>query len=301
MDQLDALRAFVAVAEARSFTEGARTARVSPTRASRAVAALEVELGVPLLRRTTRSVSLTGEGAAYLERARRALDELDAGARDARGEAQEPRGRLVVTAPVVFGRMHMLPVLNGLLRAHPRLDVELMLLDRVVRLVEEGIDVAVRIADLADSALHAVRLLEVRRMLVASPAYLAEHGAPAGVAALNDHALIGFDGLAAGGEWRFGPDSRTAVRIMPRLATNSVEAAIDAALAGLGIARALSYQVADHLAAGRLVALLPDAAPPPVPVHLLFAANRRRSPGVRALIDASRAYFGALAPPVALA
>src|SRR6516162_8996650 len=179
MDRFEALKTFVAVAEHRSFAEAARTLRISPTAASRAIAGLEDALGVTLVRRTTRSVGLTPEGTAYLERCRVALDELDAAERSLRGENAEPRGELIVTAPVVFGRMHILPIVTKLLRAHPQLDVHLILVDRVIRLVEEGIDVAVRIADLSDSSLHAIRVAEVRRVLVASPAYLAEQGVPA--------------------------------------------------------------------------------------------------------------------------
>src|SRR5579859_3126104 len=149
MDRLDALRTFLAVARQQSFAKAAASLRISPTAASRAIAELEESLGVALLRRTTRSVTLTPEGAAYLERCRPALDQLDDAARSLRGENAEPHGTLIVTAPVVFGRMHILPVVIELLRAHPGLDVQLMLIDRVIRMVEEGIDVAVRIADLA--------------------------------------------------------------------------------------------------------------------------------------------------------
>jgi len=155
MDRFEALKTFVAVADHRSFAEAARRLRISPTAASRAIADLEEALGVTLLRRTTRAVGLTPEGAAYLDRCRIALDELDDAERSLRGENAEPRGELIVTAPVVFGRMHILPIVTKLLRAHPQLDVHLILVDRVIRLVEEGIDVAVRIADLSDSSLHA--------------------------------------------------------------------------------------------------------------------------------------------------
>ena len=232
MDRFEALKAFVAVAEHRSFAEAARTLRISPTAASRAIADLEQALGVTLLRRTTRSVGLTPEGATYLQRCRIALDELDDAERSLRGENAEPRGELIVTAPVVFGRMHILPIVTKLLRAHPQLNVNLTLVDRVIRLVEEGIDVAVRIADLSDSSLHVVRLAEVRRVLVANPTYLADRGVPSGVSDLLKHNLIVFDNFATNGEWRFTESGRPAIRCEPRLLTNSVEAAIDAALEG---------------------------------------------------------------------
>jgi DNA-binding transcriptional LysR family regulator len=234
---------------------------------------------------------LTPEGAAYLDRCRIALDELDDAERSLRGENAEPRGELIVTAPVVFGRMHILPIVTKLLRAHPQLDVHLILVDRVIRLVEEGIDVAVRIADLSDSSLHAIRVAEVRRVLVASPAYLAERGVPAHVSDLLKHDLIAFDSFALNSEWRFTQSGRPSIRCEPRLLTNSVEAAIDAALDGLGIARALSYQVDAHVRAGRLRYVLPEFDPPGVPVSLLFQASRRGSPNVRALIAAAQEYF----------
>jgi DNA-binding transcriptional LysR family regulator len=291
MDQLDTLRTFVAVAEKASFAEAARVLGVSPTAVSRGIASLEESLGATLLRRTTRSVALTPEGEAYLERCRHVLEELDDAARALRGDKAEPRGLLIVTAPVVFGRMHMLPVIERLLRAHPALDARLMLTDRVVRLVEEGVDVAVRIAELADSALHAVQIALVRRVLVASPDYLAGRGVPKDVSELRNHDLIAFDNFTRNGEWRFGPANQIAVKCEPRLLTNSVETAVDATISGLGITRVLNYQVAHHIAAGRLRNLLADFDPPPVPVSLLYQANRLRSPNARALIDGARRYF----------
>ncbi len=288
MDRLDRLRVFVAIADKASFTEAARALGVSPTAASRGVAELETSLGVALLRRTTRSVALTPEGAAYLERCRRVLEELDDAARSIRGDKADPRGLLIVTAPVLFGRMHILPIVTHLLRAYTELDVRLGLTDRFTRLVEEGVDVAVRIGDLADSSLHATRVAEVRRVLVASPAYVAARGAPATPADLSDHDIIAFEGFILNGEWRFGPKLETVVRCEPRLVTDSIEAAIDAAIEGIGIARALSYQTDHHVAAGRLSYLLSDVEPPPWPVNLVYQANRLRAPNVRAFLDEAR-------------
>lgn len=294
MDRLDVLRTFVAVADHMSFAEAARRLRVSPTSASRAVAALELDLGMPLLRRTTRSVRLTDEGAAYLERCRAALTELDDAALALRGTGALPGGNLVVTAPVMFGRLHILPIATSLLRDHPRLDVQLTLIDRVVRLVEEGIDVAVRIGDLSDSALHALKVAEVRRVLVASPGYLAAHGTPETVPGLHDHALISFNEIDRAHEWRFGTTGKTAIRIEPRLTVNTADAAIAAAADGVGIARVLSYQALEAVASGSLVTLLDEVAPPPAPVHLVYQANRRASVNVRAFIEAARVHFSRL-------
>ena len=295
MDRLDMLRTFVAVADHASFAEAARRMRVSPTAASRAVATLEEALGTILLRRTTRSVRLTEEGAAYLQHCRTALGELDNAALALRGDRASPSGTLVLTAPVTFGRLHILPIVTTLLRAHPSLKVELTLIDRVVRLVDEGIDVAVRIGDLSDSGLHALKIAEVRRVLVASPAYLAAHGTPANVPALHDHALLSFTGLDRSREWRFGPGGKVALRIEPRLTLNAADAAVRAAIDGLGIVRLLSYQTLEAVASGKLVTVFDELAPPPIPVHLVYQASRRASINVRALIDAARAYFSGVA------
>ena len=295
MDRLDMLRTFVAVADHASFAEAARRMRVSPTAASRAVATLEEALGTILLRRTTRSVRLTEEGAAYLQHCRTALGELDNAALALRGDRASPSGTLVLTAPVTFGRLHILPIVTTLLRAHPSLKVELTLIDRVVRLVDEGIDVAVRIGDLSDSGLHALKIAEVRRVLVASPAYLAAHGTPANVPALHDHALLSFTGLDRAREWRFGPGGKVALRIEPRLTLNAADAAVRAAIDGLGIVRLLSYQTLEAIASGKLVTVFDELAPPPIPVHLVYQASRRASINVRALIDAARAYFSGVA------
>ena len=294
MDQLDMLRTFVAVADKASFSEAARRLRISPTAASRSISALELQLGTALLSRTTRSVRLTEAGARYLERCRPALLDLEDAALSLQGGAATPGGTLVITAPVTFGRLHIVPTAAALLRDHPALKVELTLVDRVVRLVDEGIDVAVRIGDLSDSALHALKVAEVRRLLLASPAYLAAHGTPASVTALHDHALIAFTELDRGHDWRFGTAGRPAIRIEPRLSVNTADAAIAAAVDGVGIARVLSYQAIDAIASGQLVTLLDDAAPPAVPVHLVYQAKRSASVNVRAFIDAARARLARL-------
>jgi DNA-binding transcriptional LysR family regulator len=291
MDRLEMLRTFVAVADNESFAEAARRLRVSPTAASRAVAALEQSLGRPLLRRTTRSVRLTEEGAVYLEHCRAALAELDDAALALRGDGATPGGTLVIAAPVAFGRIHILPIVADLLQAYPALKAELTLIDRIVRLVDEGVDVAVRIGDLSDSSLQALKVAEVRRVLVASPDYLVSRGTPPNVPALHDHSLISFTEIDRAHEWRFGTTGRTAIRIEPRLTANTADAAIAAAAAGVGIARVLSYQAIDAIAAGRLVTVLDALSPPPIPVHLLWQANRRASVNVRAFVDAARAHF----------
>ena len=294
MDRLDTLRTFVAVADHASFAEAARRLRISPTAASRAVAVLERSLGAVLLRRTTRSVRITEEGAAYLHHCRAALDELDGAALALRGATAAPSGMLVLTAPVSFGQRHILPIVAELLRKHPALRVDLTLIDRVVRLVDEGVDVALRIGNLSDSSLHALRVAEVRRVLVASPSYLEARGAPGTISALHNHTLISFTELDRSQEWRFGMNGKTAIRIQPQLTLNTPDAAIAAAVAGLGIVRLLSYQVIEAVAAGKLVTLFDEVAPPPIPIHLVYQASRRASVNVRALIEAAREYFSDL-------
>jgi DNA-binding transcriptional LysR family regulator len=288
MDRFEALSAFVAVADHRGFAAAARAIGTSPPAITRAVAALERHLGVTLFHRSTRAVSLTDEGAAFLDRARRILAGLREAEQVVAGGRSVPRGQLYVTAPVMFGRLHVLPVINGLLAKHEGLSARMMLIDRNVRIVEEGIDIAVRIGALADSALHAVRIGSVRQMIVASPAYLAEHGQPEAPGHLTRHRCIVGSGVRIGTAWAFGPRADTIVQVVPRLTVNTIDATIAAAEAGLGLANVLSYQSANAIAAGRLVEVLAEHAPPPMPVSLLYDAGRAAMPAVRAFIDEMR-------------
>ncbi|USI73513.1 LysR family transcriptional regulator [Sphingomonas morindae] len=286
------LRTFIAVADKGSFAEAARSLNMTPSTATRAVKDLEDSLGLALLMRTTRSVRLTEIGESYIARCRAAIGELDAADNDVRGVGEVPRGTLVITAPVVFGRLHVVPIVDGLVAAYPDLNVRLLLLDRIVRVVEEGIDVAVRIADLSDSALHAARVGAVSKVLTASPRYLEEHGEPCSVADLHKHRLINFDGFSGPpGEWRFGMAGRPSIRLDARVTINNADAAILAACRGMGITRVNSYQVAAEIADGRLKRLLVEHEPPPAPVHLLFQGQRSSSPNIRAFIDAAKTYF----------
>jgi DNA-binding transcriptional LysR family regulator len=288
MDRFETLTAFVAVADRRGFAAAARALDTSPPAITRAVAALERHLGVTLFHRSTRAVSLTDEGAAFLDRARRILADLREAEQIVRGGRSVPRGQLYVTAPVMFGRLHVLPVIDALLAKHDGLTARMMLLDRNVRIIEEGIDVAVRIGALADSALRVVAIGSVRQTIVASPAYLAEHGVPASPADLKRHRCIVGSGVRVSNEWPFGSSGQGSVEIVPRLTVNTVDAALDAAERGVGLANVLSYQSARAIAAGRLVRVLADHAPPPMPVSLLYDAGRAAMPAVRAFIEAMR-------------
>ncbi|TCM16072.1 LysR family transcriptional regulator [Novosphingobium sp. PhB165] len=288
MDRFETLTAFVAVADKRGFAAAARALDVSPPAVTRAVAALERHLGVSLFHRSTRAVSLTDEGAAFLDRARRILADLREAEQVVMGGRSVPRGQLYITAPVMFGRLHVLPAIGALLAKHDGLSARMMLLDRNVRIVEEGIDVAVRIGALADSALRVVAIGSVQQTIVASPAYLASHGVPALPSDLKGHSCIVGSGVRIGSAWPFGGKDEPPVEIVPRLTVNTVDAAIEAAEAGLGFANVLSYQSAGAIAAGRLVRVLADHAPAPMPVNLLYDAGRAAMPSVRAFIDVMR-------------
>jgi DNA-binding transcriptional LysR family regulator len=288
MDRFEALTVFVAVADHSSFSGAARALGQSPAKVTRAIAALEAHLGVTLFHRSTRSVALSHEGAALLERARGLLSDLREAEHLVMGRGAAPQGELHITAPMMFGRLHVLPAVAGLLADHDGLSVRMMLIDRNVRIVEEGIDVAVRIGALPDSSLMTIRLGSVRQSLVASPEYLARHGTPRVVGDLPGHDCIGGSGIRFDNVWRFGRDGKVRLEIAPRLTINDVATAIAAAKAGAGIANVLSYQVADELRCGQLVNLLEDQVPPALPIQLLYHASRASMPGVRAFIEAMR-------------
>ena len=287
MDRLLTLEMFVAVASEGGFAAAARKLGSSPPAVTRGIAALEARLGTSLFHRSTRAVALTDAGAAFLDQARRILADLAGAERELRGAEAEPRGQLHLTAPVMFGRLHVLPVVSALMAQHRDLAVRMMLIDRNVRIVEEGVDVAVRIGPLADSSLKAARIGGVHQMLVASPAYLARRGAPTRVADLAGHELIGAMGPRVTTEWQLA-STRWRLDPRPRLVMNTVDGLLAAAEAGQGIANLLSYQVADALDAGRLIALLRDEQPPVLPVHLLFEPSRAGLPAVRLFIAAMK-------------
>ena len=298
MDRLDALTIFVAVAEQGSFVAAARRLGRSPAAVTRAVAALEDRLGTRLLNRTTRAMSLTDDGARHLDAARRLLAELEEFEAGAAGEGGAPRGTLAVTAPVLFGRLHVLPVALDFLKDHPAVDLRLLLLDRVVSLVDEGLDVGVRLGRMPDSSLRAIAAGSIGRAVYASPDYLARHGTPAAPPDLAGHTCIGFaDGATGLQRWSFGrDDAALTVGVRPRLAVNTAEAAVDAAVAGLGVTRVMTYQAAAMEEAGRLVRILRGHEPPSVPIQLVHPAGRHLPAKVRLFVDravaALRARFG---------
>lgn len=285
MDHLDSLKVFVAVAESGGLAAAARRLQLSAPTVTRAIAALEKRLGTQLVHRNTRSLRLTEIGERFLGDCRRILVDLDEAEASAGGAQAVPKGALAITASSMFGRLHVAPIALDFLALHPQVTIHGMFVDRVVHLMNEGFDIAVRIARLPDSGLTAVRVGSMRVVVVGSPAYLAERGIPQNPADLVDHDAIGFSqtgGLAP-------PWALAGARAMPqpriRLVTNAGEVAIDAAVRGSGLARALRYQVAADVHAGRLAIVLAEFEPEPIPVHLVHVAGRMAPAKLRAFID----------------
>ena len=286
MDRIDAMLAFVAVADLQGFAPAARKLGLSPSGVTRLIAALEERLGARLLQRTTRKVALTDVGARYLERARRILADVEEAEGSAHDERTRPSGRLVVSAPVGFGRLHVSPIMSAYLARYPEVSAELRLADRMINLVEDGVDLAVRIGHLPDSSLVARHVGEMRRIVVASKGYLKQHGEPKTPAVLASHATIQFGAMTASPDWRF-VDAGREVRVActPRFTTNSADAAIQYAEQGGGLTRVLAYQAADAIKAGRLRIILAKFEEPPLPIHVVYPTSRLLSAKVRAFID----------------
>lgn len=285
MDRLHEIEVFVAVAEAGSFARAAARLRLSPPAVTRAVSALEERLGARVFQRTTRSLAITEVGQRFLDSSRRLVAELDAAVEDAVGESAEPRGHLSLTASVTFGRMALAPVVTSFLAGYPRVTASVLLVDRVVNLIEEGIDVAVRIGNLPDSSLVARRVGAVRRILVASPTYLAAHGTPASPKDLRQHSVIAFTGLMPNREWRFRSATKQAsIALAPRLEVNDATTAIEAAEAGHGITIALSYMVGERIRAEKLTPVLEAFRLPLQPVNLVYPSARLLAPKTQAFI-----------------
>ncbi len=286
MDKLNEMTVFVAVAEAGSFVGATRKLCMSPPAVTRCIASLEGRLGVKLLERTTRYVRVTDAGQRYLEDARRILAEVDAADDAVVGINATPKGQLSITAPVLFGKMYVMPLIVEYLQRYPQMDVNGVFLDRVVNLMEEGIDVGVRIGELPDSSFKAIRVGRVRRVLCASRQYLAQHGTPDSPTQLPAHTLIAASGISTASEWQFREgNSATAVRINPRLVVTTNDAAIEAAVSGFGIVRLISYQIAPLVAAGTLQIVLSDYEPAALPVHIVHRESRHKSARVRSFID----------------
>lgn len=283
MDRLHLMTVFVAVAEEESFAAGARRLGMSPPAVTRAISALEERLGVKLLNRTTRYVRVTDAGHRYLDDSRRIIQDTDEADEAAAGINGEPRGHLAVTAPVMFGRLFVIPGIVDYLQRYPGMEVSAVFLDRVVNLLEEGFDVGIRIGELPDSSMRAVRVGQVRRVLCASPGYLAENGMPNSPAELVNHKIVASSGVSPIMDWKFAQD--ITVRVKPRLTVTSNDAAIGAIQEGLGISRLLSYQVASHVNSGQLQTVLSEYEPKVLPIHVVHREGRYASAKVRTFVD----------------
>jgi DNA-binding transcriptional LysR family regulator len=278
------MKVFIAVAEALSFAAAARKLSMSPPAVTRAITTLENHLKTKLLIRTTRHVRLSEAGLRYLEDAKRICQAIVEADEVAMGVNAEPRGHLTITAPALFGKMYVLPSVIDYLQRYPAMSVSALLLDRVVSMLDEGVDVAIRIGELADSSMNAIRVGRVRRVLCASPNYLKQYGTPKNLTELSSHTLITASNI--GNLWKFGDQSSaTRLQIQPRLSVTTHDAAIDAAIQGLGITRVLSYQIAASLESGSLTTLLDDYQPPSMPIHILHSEGRHTSSKVRTFVD----------------
>lgn len=286
VDRLLFMTVFVAVAEEGSFAGAARRLSMSPPAVTRAIAALEAHLGIRLFNRTTRYVRMTEAGQRYLEDARRVIAAADEADEAAIGLNAEPRGHITVTASVLFGRLYIMSGIVDYMKRYPAMEVSAMFVDRVVNMLEEGIDVAIRIGELPDSSYRAIRVGAIRRVLCASPQYLAERGMPQSPEEIANHQIILARGLNPLPELKFVKNNQTLiVKVKPRLNVSDNDSAVEAAVSGLGITRLLSYQIAPQLAAGKLKIILSEFEPKAVPVHVMHSEGRYTSAKIRTFVD----------------
>ena len=286
MDQLHLIKVFVAVVDSMGFAGAARKLGISPPAVTRAVSELENHLGLRLLTRTTRTVRVTEAGERYAQDCRRIVADLLEADESVSGLHTAPRGRLTVTAPVLFGALHVTPIVTEYLTRYPQVSATCLFLDRVVNLLDEGVDVAVRIGELPDSTLQAVRVGQVRRVICASPAYLAQHGTPQTPAELERHSIVSASSVTPAPEWKLAHRGQAhTVRLQPRMTTTTNDSAVVAALSGFGLTRLLSYQVTEHLRSGRLQTVLTEHEPEALPVHVVHREGRQAPKRVRAFLD----------------
>ncbi|KAB0509252.1 LysR family transcriptional regulator [Pseudomonas moorei] len=286
MDRFQEMQVFAAVAQDQGFSAAARRLGMSAASVTRAVAALEKRIGTQLLTRTTRSVHLSEAGQRYLEDCRRILAEVQEAEDSVAGSHAQPRGQLTLTAPVLFGELFITPLMVNFLTQFPDVTINALLVDRIVSVVEEGIDVAVRIGELPDSNQHAIRVGEVRRVICASPQFLAIHGRPRHPQDLAKAPIIATSSIGQQRSWPFLVDGEALnVRPEPRLVVTANQAAITAASLGLGFTRVLSYQVAGKVAAGELEIILAGFEMPALPIHVMYQGGRNAPARVRSFVD----------------
>jgi len=282
MDRLEAMSILLTVVETGSLSAAGRRLNVPLATVSRKVSELEAHLGTRLFNRSSRRFTPTDAGVAYIESCRRILDDVEEAERVASGEFRTPKGDLVITAPIVFGRLHLLPVAIEFLRVYPEIDIKMVFVDKMVDMLEDHVDLALRIGALPDSGLFAIRLGAIRHVVCASPAYLAEHGVPGDLAALEAHVCVAFQTLSAAGLWRF---REATITPRARLIVNTAESAIDAAIAGIGVTRVLSYQIEAAVRSGALKVVLDAFEPTPLPVSLVHSGERLLPLKLRAFLD----------------
>jgi len=286
VDRLDAMQVLVDIVAAGSLSAAARQLDMPLATVSRKLADLEAHLGTRLLIRSTRRLTLTEAGGAYIETCRRILEEIDQAEKLVAGEYTEPKGDLVVTAPVVFGRMHVLPIINDFLKAYPNINVRIILGDRWINLIEEHVDIAVRVGYLPNSNLVALPIGNARQVVCGSPGYFERHGVPAHPQDLLDHACVMFEGSLSFRDWMFSDGNKSvSVPIRNRLIVNSAEAAIDAAVAEIGITRVLSYQIAKQIRENKLQVVLDNFELAALPIHLVHTGQGRLPLKLRAFLD----------------
>jgi len=286
MDRLDAMSVLLAAVESGSLSKASRDLRLPLATVSRKVAELEAHLKATLLIRSAKGLELTPAGRSYVTAAKSILEQLTEAERAAAGEYTEPKGDLVVTAQIMFGRMHVLPVVTRFLEAYSEVSVGLVMTDRVAHFLEDQVDIALRIGPLPDSNLIATRLGAVRHVICASPDYLAAHGIPKTLDDIAKHRVVSFQSVSALSTWVFEQDgTETAVSFHSRLSVNTIDAAIDAALSGAGLVRAVSYQIADYVRAGRLAVVLEEFEPQLRPVQLVYDSRNRLPLKLRAFVD----------------
>jgi DNA-binding transcriptional LysR family regulator len=286
MDRLMEMSVFQSVADRKSFAAAARHLGLSPPTITRAVSALEVRIGTRLFTRTTRFVHLTEAGVRYLDDVKRIFALIEESENEAAGTHTVPRGRLAITAPVLFGQMFVMPIVMDFLKANPQITANVLLVDRLVNVAEEGQDIAIRIGELPDSSMVAVRVGQVRRVVVAAPGYLAQEGKPAHPRDLTRRSIVMTTSASSSTEWRFLDNGRPlAVKVEPSLYVNLNQAAITAAVRGWGLTQVLSYQAAAEVADGRLQVILSEYELPPLPVHVVYPEARKASAKVRVVVN----------------
>lgn len=286
MDKLHLITVFVAVVDANGFAGAARKLNISPPAVTHAINTLESQLGLHLLTRTTRVVRVTDAGARYAEDCRRIITELADADASVSGMHSTPRGRLTLTAPVLFGAKYVTPIVTEYLQRYPEVSAACLFLDRLVNMLDEGMEVAIRIGELPDSSMQAIRVGQVRRMICAAPGYLEQHGIPQSPDDLSDHSIISVSGITPTPEWRLMVNGVSrSIKLQPRLATTTNDSAITAAVSGFGLTQLLSYQVAQQLHEGQLQTVLSEFESTPLPVHVIHHEGRLASQRVRAFLD----------------